>query len=162
MSSPSATCVFEKSVVLDASVERVYAFHENPRNVSSISPAWLDAQIEQGSPTAKTGEEFALRVGPRGFPFKLRWRGFWREVNHPTLLVDEARESPFQFWRHEHRFESLGPEQTRMTDHVTYRIPGGMLGKLFGETVARAQFHFMFADRHRRTRYWLRDHAVKL
>lgn len=147
-------------MVLDAPIEQVYAFHENPGNIHAISPGWLDASVEQASATAVPGETFSLRVGVRWFPLKLGWIGIWEEARCPSLLIDGARKSPFVFWRHQHRFESLGPSQTRMTDHVTYRLPGGWLGKIAGETFGRLQFRFMFADRHRRTRRWAREHAL--
>ena len=152
-------CVFEASVTLDAPIEQVYAFHENPHNIHAISPAWLDASVAQAGAKAVVGETFSIRVGVRWFPLKLGWNGIWEEVLRPSLLVDGARKSPFRLWRHQHRFEALGHSQTRMTDHVTYLLPGGWLGKIIGETFGRWQFHFMFADRHRRTRRWARDQA---
>ena len=152
-------CVFESSTVLDVPIEQVYAFHEDPHNMRQIMPAWLSAQIEKASPVAVAGEDFRIRAGLRGPWLKLTWAGFWREANRPTLLIDEARQSPFRYWQHQHRFESLGPGQTRMTDHVTYQFPGGFLGKVFGETLGRLQFVFLFADRHRRTRRWAKEIA---
>ena len=148
-------------MTLATSVEQVYAFHENPHNLLEISPAWLDARIEHASTIAKQGEDFLLRVGLRGIPPKLSWLGYWEEANRPGLLIDGAKKGPFQYWQHQHRFESLGPALTRMTDHVTYRFPGGFLGKIFGETLGRLQFHVMFWDRHRRTQRWMREHGNK-
>ena len=60
----------------------------------------------------------------------MRWRGIWREVNRPFLLVDEAMKSPFAFWRHRHEFEALPDNRTRMTDHVSFLFPGGWPGKM--------------------------------
>lgn len=151
-------CVFETSVVLDASIQQVYAFHENPYNLLSISPVWLDARIGHASPTAKEGEEFALSVGLRGVPARLNWVGFWEKVLSPDLLVDGARRSPFTYWQHQHRFQALDAARTRMVDHVTYQFPGGWLGKLFGETFGRVQFIVIFRDRQRRTRRWMLEH----
>ena len=154
-------CIFETSVVLDAPIEQVYAFHENPHNLLAISPAWLDAQVQKANSTAVRGETFRIRAGARWFPLKLTWDGFWEEANRPTLLIDGASRSPFRSWQHQHRFEALNLSRTRMTDHVTYQLPGGWLGKIVGETFARLQFRLMFADRHRRTQRWARENAVR-
>ncbi len=154
-------CVFETSVLLDAPIQQVYAFHENPYNLLGISPAWLAAQIERASSTASAGDDFALSVGLRGVPLKLHWVGFWQEVIPPRLLVDGAKKSPFTYWQHQHRFEAVDAVHTRMTDHVTYQFPGGWLGKFFGETLGRLQFRIMFFDRHRRTQRWMQEQAVK-
>ena len=144
---------------LDAPVAEVFAFHENPYNVSKISPAWQAVQVLQGATVACPGEEFEIEVRLLGL-LPIRWRGVWREADQPHRLVDEALSSPFAFWRHRHLFEALDAGRTRMTDHVSYLYPGGWPGKWFGETVGRVQFHFMFADRQKRTARWLREHAA--
>ena len=104
------------------------------------------------------GEEFEIMVKFFGV-IPLRWRGVWREVDCPLLLVDEALQGPFTYWRHHHKFEPLGPGRTRLIDDVHYQFPGSWLGKWFGETFGRLQFYVMFWDRHARTRRWMRDHS---
>lgn len=151
--------VFECAVTLQAPIAKVYAFHENPHNLLSISPSWLDARVDLASVRAKQGEEFSLQIGLPGIPLKLRWLGFWEEAVEPGLLVDGMKKGLFLYWQHQHRFETLDAGTTRMTDHVTYLFPGGWLGRLFGETLGRLQFRLMFADRHRRTRQWMLAHG---
>lgn len=150
-------CRFRRSVELEASVERVFAFHADPHNIPEISPGWQSVEIRAGKREARAGDEFEIVVRFFGF-LPLRWRGVWREVHQPARLVDEALHSPFAYWRHQHEFEPLEPGRTRMTDHVSYRFPGGWMGKFVGETLGRVQFHVMFADRHARTRRWMREH----
>ena len=144
---------------LDASVEQVFAFHEDPHNISRISPGWQRVRVERGRTQARAGEEFEIVVRFFGV-LPLRWRGVWQEVERPARLVDGALRSPFAYWKHRHEFEPLAPGRTRMTDHVSYQFPGGWLGKAFGETLGRVQFRLMFADRHARTRRWLREHSL--
>ena len=152
-------CIYRRSVVLDAPPDLVFRFHEDPRNIHFISPPFLTARVEAAGRVARVGEEFVLRLGLFGVAF-VRWIGVWRAVEPGRLLVDEAKRSPFAFFRHEHCFEALksgensDATQTRMTDFVTYRLPGGWLGKILGETVVRWQWALAFADRHRRTRRW--------
>ena len=151
-------CEYRRSVELAAPVEKVFAFHENPYNIPRIAPAWQVVRVLEGADTARTGEQFQIEVRMLGL-FPLRWRGVWREAITPGVLVDEALSSPFAYWRHRHLFEPLEGGRTRMTDHVSYLFPGGWLGKWFGETLGRIQFHFMFADRQKRTARWMREHA---
>ncbi len=141
-------------------MEQVFAFHADPRNISKISPGWQTVQVHEGEP-ARVGEKFEIAVRLFGM-VHLRWRGIWREVVSPELLVDETLHSPFAYWRHRHRFERLDAGRTRMTDHVSYRFHGGWLGRIFGETLGRLQFALMFADRQRRTCRWLGEHARRL
>ena len=158
-------CRYQRSVLLDAPPEQVFHFHEDPRNIRQISPPFLTAQVQRASPAARVGEEFALALGLFGVPL-VQWIGVWCEVEPGRLLVDEARKSPFAFFHHEHRFDPVEPDgnssrqRTRMTDRVTYRLAGGWLGKILGETVLRAQWALAFADRHRRTRRWAAEQAT--
>ena len=134
----------------------MFAFHADPRNIVQISPGWQQVEIKEGKAEAHPGDEFEIIVRFFGW-LPLRWRGVWRAVTDPALLVDEAIASPFAYWRHEHHFEPLESGRTRMTDHVHYMFPGGWAGKWFGETLGRVQFHLMFADRHARTRRRMRE-----
>lgn len=147
-------CIFESSVVLEAPIEEVYAFHGNPHNIAKIAPSWQQAKVLRGKPVALLGEDFEITVRILSLP-ALRWHGRWHEARPPTLLVDEGSQAgPFTFWQHRHQFRDLGGNRTEMTDHVTYAFPGGWLGKLAGETIGRWQMRLMFADRHQRTRAW--------
>ena len=156
----SRPCEFRRSVELIAPIEQVFAFHENPHNIHLISPSWQVVKVLEGDSVARAGEEFEIKVWLFGL-VPLRWRGVWREAEAPTRLVDEARSSPFAYWRHRHHFERSQGGTTRMTDHVSYLFPGGPLGKWFGETVGRFQFHLMFADRHKRTARWMRENGSR-
>ncbi len=153
-----APCVFRRSVVLDAAPETVFRFHEDPRNLRRISPPFVTARILRAGSRARVNEEFELELGLIGVALT-RWLGVWREAEPARRLVDEARRSPFAFFRHQHEFEPVsrepgGSPRTRMTDLVTYRLPGGSIGKLLGETAVRALLVLAFADRHRRTQRW--------
>ena len=153
MPSPSR---FRFETVIDAGIEKVYAFHEDPHNIPQISPAWQRVLIEEANAVAKAGEEFKIAVRLLGI-VPIRWHGVWREANRPDCLIDEIVRGPFAYWRHQHSFEVAGPGRTRMIDQVDYLFPGGWLGKLFGETLGRLQFRLMFADRQARTRRRLRE-----
>ena len=143
---------------LDASVETVFAFHADPNNIPLISPGWQHVEIRHATVSPAAGEPFEIVVRFFGW-LPLRWRGVWVEVKSPVLLVDEATQSPFAYWRHRHEFAALGERRTRMTDHVSFLFPGGWAGKWLAETFGRVQFRLMFADRHARTRRWMREHS---
>lgn len=147
---PPTPCEFRRSVVIPARIEDVCRFHGNPHNISQVSPKWQSVRVLEGASSPEPGGEFRIEVRTFGV-LPLRWHGIWRVVDEPEALVDEALLSPFATWRHRHLFAAVGADHTRMTDQVTYQFPGGWLGKLFGETLGRLQFHFMFADRHKRT-----------
>lgn len=150
-------CRFRRTVVLDAPIEKVFAFHGDPHNITKISPRWQKVTVEHGDSVPRQGADFQIVIRFFGL-LPMRWQGVWREVRTPELLVDEALKSPFAFFRHHHGFRVVDDTHTLMTDDVEYLFPGGWLGKWFGETFGRLQFHLMFADRHARTRGWMHEH----
>lgn len=149
--------IFEKSTILEASVEDVFAFHENPRNLMQIAPATLRVISIECEVRAVEGEKFAIHARQFGIP--IRWVGVWEKVEQPNLLVDGAEKSPFAFWRHSHIFEAEG-SGCRMTDRVECRLPGGRLGAVAGALGLPLVFGPMFRARHEATRRWFREKKV--
>jgi len=146
---PRAFSVFERSVLLSAQSAEVYAFHEDPRNITRISPPSLRVERVECSVPAQPGGIFRLRVRQFGIP--MEWEGIWEEAVPVERLVDGARRSPFRHWRHQHLF-APAEGGTLMTDRVEYALPGGLFGRLLDVTVMRLVFAAMFAARHRATR----------
>jgi ligand-binding SRPBCC domain-containing protein len=145
--------IFQRSVLLDAPVSEVYAFHEDPRNISKISPSSLRIGKVECSVPARAGDEFRLCVSQFGIP--LEWIGIWEDAVLDDRLVDGARKSPFRHWRHHHLFRAEG-DKTMMTDRVEYAFPGGALGLLLDLTVMPVVFTLMFMARHRATKAYFR------
>lgn len=141
--------IFERSILLQAPPEVVYAFHEDPRNITKISPSSLHVIKVECRVPAREGEEFRLVLNQFGVP--IEWIGFWEEVVPGERLVDGAKKSPFRHWSHRHLFRPEG-EGCFMTDHITYALPWGMLGRLLDETVMKLIFTVMFLARHRATK----------
>lgn len=144
----SAISLFERSVLLKASPEEVYAFHEDPRNITRISPPSLSVERVDCTVPAIAGGVFSLRVRQFGLP--MDWEGVWEEAVPGDRLVDGARRSPFRHWRHHHLFRAA-EGGTIMTDRVEYALPGGMIGRLLDKTVMPVVFAGMFLARHRAT-----------
>ena len=159
--------VFQRSVLLPATPAEVYAFHEDPRNITKISPDSLRVERVECSVPAKKGDEFRLVV--RQFGLRLEWVGFWEVVVPYEKLVDGAKKSPFGHWRHQHQFDPAGGhgEKTLMTDRVEYalrlRYPCslGILGRLLDETLMKLVFTAMFIARHKATRAYFDKAAVQ-
>jgi len=157
--------LFERSVRLDASPAEVYAFHEDPHNITKISPLSLKVARVECKVPASVGDEFLLRIRQFGLP--LEWIGFWEEAVPNERLVDGARKSPFRHWRHHHLFDADvadingGINGTIMTDRVEYALPFGVIGLLLDLTVMRVVFTLMFIARHQATKKFFAKTAKK-
>lgn len=143
------TSVFEKSTILKASCDSVFAFHQSPRNISRIAPASLRVHEVVCDDSAMTGGIFRIRASQFGIP--IHWVGQWERVEKPSLLVDTSLASPFAVWRHSHIFEPH-PNGCRMTDRVEHRLKGGFLGALVSRWILPLFFMAMFHGRHVATR----------
>ena len=143
---------YSRSVDIDAPVPELYRFHLDTRNAPLISPDAAEFRAIDGSFPVELGSRVVLRVKQPPLPVTQTWRIRIAEIEVDRRVVDVAERSPFAYWRHEHRFAPLPGGGTRMTDHVTYALPLGPLGRLADRLVGHRQLEQMFAERHRKTK----------
>lgn len=93
------------------------------------------------------GSRTVLRVGR--FPFRTRWVAEHWPLDGDRGFRDVQVEGPFSEWRHEHRFESAGPDASVVEDRVEYRLPLGLLGRAVAGRWTRRRLERTFAYRHR-------------
>ncbi len=106
----------------------------------------------EGSFPLRLGSEVRLRARQLPLPFAQTWLVRVVQFEPPTLIVDEMLRGPFAAWRHEHRFAELPGGRTQLTDFVTYRLPGGRLGKVADAVLGRRLLLATFRSRQARTR----------
>lgn len=127
------------SHVVDAQIEKVFAWHQRPGALLRLSPPF--APVHPARETHRLDQGSAeLRLGFRRGPV---WRADHRpeEYNPPNRFVDVADIpviNPFGIslgrrvfrWRHTHDFRIEG-EGTRITDIVDTQVPKAMLSSMF-------------------------------
>jgi len=129
---PRAARQIERSIDIGCSVERLFRFHRDTRNVPRVTRN-VDFLSITGDFPLEDGGNFEMRMRPRFVPRVFRWRFVVEAVVHNSAVVSVALESPFPYWRHEHRFEDLGHGRSRLTDRVQYLPPlPGPLAKMAG------------------------------
>lgn len=137
---------FERSVEIEAPVEAVFAFHEHPDALKMLSPAFPPLRVLRRSGGLEAGAEVDLKIGP------MTWRARHTAYERNRLFVDEQVRGPFKRWVHQHVFEALGPARSRLTDRVTFELPGGRLMNLIARPFVIFGLRRMFAHRHAVTR----------
>lgn len=146
------TRAYSRSVDIDAPADALWRFHLDTRNAPLISPASARFRAIEGTFPVEIGSRVVLQVKQPPVPVTQTWRIRIAELEADRRVVDVAERSPFAYWRHEHRFAPLPGGGTRMTDHVTYALPLGPVGRLADRLVGRRQLDKLFADRQRRTK----------
>jgi ligand-binding SRPBCC domain-containing protein len=119
----------------------------------------LDLEVRAGAPystriarrSERSGGIIALgqAVTWRARHFGISWTHTSRITDHerPHRFVDEMERGVFAVFRHEHTFEPLPGDRTRMTDDVYYRAPLGALGRLAERLLVDRRLHRLLTER---------------
>lgn len=134
------------SVDLPVTVTDAFAWHERPGAFQRLTPPWERVTVEEAPASLEVGATAVLRTSLG--PVTLRWVAEHVTYDPPHQFVDVQRRGPFAEWVHRHRFEER-PGGSRLTDDVTYRLPGGVVGEMLAGPVVRRRLERMFAYRHR-------------
>jgi ligand-binding SRPBCC domain-containing protein len=138
--------VIEKSIEIDCPVEKVFRFHLDTRNAPRVSPG-VEFESIEGTFPLRDGQVFTIVFRQRPIPFPLTWTFKVEAVVLNKAVVDVALRSPFAAWRHEHRFESLGPDRCRLTDRITYLPPFGPIGAIGDKIIVNRMLRTTFDRR---------------
>lgn len=142
-----------RSVIVDAPVEEVFAFHEREDALPRLSPPFPPVRVVSRDGGIRPGARVDLRIA------SVRWLARHTDYEPNRLFVDEQVEGPFASWIHRHEFEAMDARTTRVTDRVTFTLPGGRLvNALLGRIVAWSLVP-MFRHRHRATKAACEDAA---
>jgi hypothetical protein len=141
---------FKKQSTIRASAATVFGFHELPDAFARLQPPWQKSEILQPPAGLAVGTRVLLRV---------KFGPFWQaiEAEHVEyepghLFADRMLKGPFRFWLHRHIVEPRGANECVLIDDVTYELPLGAIGDLFGGWFARRELERLFEYRHRITR----------
>jgi ligand-binding SRPBCC domain-containing protein len=141
------------STLIEAPPRRVFAFHEDPSALVRLTPPWEHVDVVTPPASLAVGTRVVLRT--RIGPLWLRWVAEHIAYERDRSFADRQIEGPFASWEHHHLVEDLSEPsrpRTRLTDRVTYELPLGPLGALFGGVFVRRKLDRLFAFRHEVTR----------
>ncbi|MGH1396406.1 MAG: SRPBCC family protein [Trichormus sp.] len=136
---------FQHSSVINAPVEVVWQFHERSDILQLLTPPWQPLQVvrREGGLTVGAITEFRLFLGV----LPLTWLARHTEYEKNQYFTDVQISGPFDSWIHRHRFEPEG-DKTKLTDDISYVMPGGDTVEFIGGWLVQAQLEAMFRYRH--------------
>ncbi|MEH2358074.1 SRPBCC family protein [Nostoc sp.] len=136
---------FKHSSIITASPEVVWKFHERPDILQLLNPPWQPVQVirREGGLNVGAITEFRLFLGP----LALTWLARHTECEKYRLFTDEQISGPFESWVHRHEFE-LENGKTRLTDAISFSMPGGGGVEFVSGWLVQAQLEAMFRYRH--------------
>jgi ligand-binding SRPBCC domain-containing protein len=145
------TVTFETKI--DCSVEALFDFHSDTRNLPKITPPDTSVEIVRLDPLAEGATAvLKIRKGVLGFTWHVRFE----QVEPPSRIVDVATRSPFKTFRHEHLFLPLEEGGALLRDTVTYALPLEPLSNIARWFVEK-DLEAMFDYRHKVTKSLLEN-----
>jgi len=152
------TYTLDREQWLPGSLQEVFAFYEDPRNLARITPGRMGFRIvKMQPPTMGQGVVIDYRLTIFGLP--ARWRSLIEAWEPPRRFVDLQLSGPYILWRHEHRFEEQGGG-VLVRDRVDYRLPFGPLGAVAHGLAVRRELERIFDYRAQVTADLLGDGRV--
>lgn len=131
---------------LPISLQECWDFFSTPANLKSITPEYLGFDVFAADTPMYAGQIILHRIRPF-WNIRIEWVTEITHVDEPHYFIDEQRFGPYEFWHHEHRFHSL-PGGVEMIDTVHYKVPYGVLGKVFHHFKLKNDLKNIFGYRH--------------
>lgn len=127
-----------------------FAWHEQPGIFERLIPPWQKISVIERNGTIKDGDELTFQI-KAGF-ITILWKALHRSYIKDRQFCDIQVRGPFTYWSHIHKFTPIDGSRSLLTEELTYKLPGGFMGKwLFGR-FARHQLDRLFRFRHQRTK----------
>lgn len=140
---------FQYSSLIQAPVSVVWDFHTRADILQLLTPPWQPVQVIRRVGGLEVGaiSEFRIFLGP----IAVNWVAVHTECQPYILFTDEQQQGPMVRWIHRHHFQQE-QDQTRLTDTITYEVPGGCLANLLLSRWISDRLDAMFQYRHQITR----------
>ncbi|MCX5688951.1 MAG: NAD-dependent epimerase/dehydratase family protein, partial [Planctomycetota bacterium] len=154
--------LFSRQSPMPVPAAALLAWHARAGAFERLMPPWerLSILSRQGSINDGDRLTFQIHKGPARITWDAGHRSLTDADGTRLGFEDFLIKGPFAAWTHKHRFlQSTDPSLSTLDDAVTWRLPGGPIGALLGNTPAAASIDRMFAFRHERTRRDLARHA---
>lgn len=138
--------VFHRRSIVAAPRARLFRWHERPEALLDLMPLHRWIRIEQNAGGLRDGGRVTIAIAAG--PFRMRWEARHFGFIQDEQFCDEQLKGPFALWRHTHRFEAMGPNQTAYEDRVECELPGGAIVNGLCGPILRRLLTRMFDWRH--------------
>lgn len=138
---------FSKTSLVEASQREVFSWHEQPGALERLTPPWESVRLASKSGVGVqngTRVTLELKIGP----FVKQWIAEHSGYTPYKSFKDTQISGPFKSWAHQHIFEQIGLNQSRMSDEVSYSIPLSPVSDFFCGAFLQRKLMQMFSYRH--------------
>lgn len=141
---------FRKATVIDVPVHELEEWHLSAGALQRLTPPWERVQVIEEPSGIHDGARVVIRL--KTGPVKTLWIAEHRNCRPGGEFTDVQVRGPFAKWSHRHLFSAVTDDTCELADEITYRLPFGALGSIFGGGFVRSKLRRAFAYRHAVTR----------
>jgi uncharacterized protein (TIGR01777 family) len=121
---------YAHSVLVEAPIEEVFAWHTRPGALRRLVPPWMPVRVMAEAESLQDGRAVL------GLPAGVRWVATQQPdaYDPPHRFADQLTSEPLASvlrWTHNHQFRSEDDKSTSVSDTVTSRLPGSLLREMF-------------------------------
>ena len=138
--------VFVHRSLIHASADDVFQWHERPEALLDLIPSGGWVRIEHRVGGVRNGGRVTFSIGVG--PLRMLWEARHYGYVYGRQFCDEQVRGPFGTWRHMHRIEAVGPNQSLYEDRIEYALPGGALVRRLSDGLVRRLLTHVLARRH--------------
>jgi len=132
--------------ILSMTLDNAWNFFSDPRNLSKITPPWLNLKITSDlSDKMYAGMIITYKVYPF-LAIPSNWVTEITQMKEREFFIDEQRFGPYKFWHHQHHFKEIN-EGIEMTDIVNYALPLDPLSRPLNRLIVRKKIEEIFEFR---------------
>ena len=149
---------FVKESVIEATPERVFAFHELSDAFERLVPPWENAKIVQKADITRVGSQAIIEQKVFGL-VPSRWVAEHTKYDPPRMFEDIQIEGPFASWRHRHIIEPHA-DGAILCDEIEFEPPFSFIDDLAAPLLIVPKLEKMFEYRHQVTKEWCEKESV--
>ncbi len=134
---------------LPISIETAWEFLSNPRNLKTITPAYMGFNILSGADKPMFAGQMIQYIVTPILGIKTKWV---TEITHcfeNSYFVDEQRFGPYALWHHKHFIKAI-EGGVEMEDIIDYKLPFGVLGQLAHPIIVKPKLQEIFDHRQKK------------
>lgn len=127
---------------LKSKKKEVFDFFSDEMNLEKITPPYLNFKVlNKSTERIEAGTLIDYKLSLHGVPVK--WSTRINKFENDEYFIDEQIKGPYSKWVHTHTFYSFA-NGTLIKDEVVYKVPMGILGRLFAEPFVRKDLANIF------------------
>lgn len=138
-----------KTQKLPISVDEVWEFLSDPKNLKIITPAKMSFDIISGADRPiYAGQILQYKVTPM-MGIRTKWVSEIKSIVPKKYFVDEQLYGPYSLWHHKHFIREI-EGGVEMEDIIDYKIPLGILGQMIHPLLVKPRLEEIFNYRQKK------------